>query len=409
MRAVAIVLAALVTAGCVAAREPTGPAPLELEVLALADSMERIHPDLYHAVPRATFRSQAQRLAVRAAALSREELVVALMRLAALPGERDGHTGIFALDPTHSRPLHAYPLRLYWFPDGPYVVASAPQYRELVGARLTAIAGTPVAQVVERVRPLVPRDNEWSLRARLPAYAVGAEVLRGLGLTRGGAVRFEVAGGHSAVLHPVPVAEWSALLGYESQLARPTGAQPLWLSDLGNTQAFRTIDRGRAVYLAYRQTNEPTGATADRLARLAVKPGIRRVIVDLRLNGGGDNRTYGPLLDVLRTPAVGRKTIVLIGRSTFSAATNFVTEVDSDTRARLLGEPSGGSPNLWGDAELVELPQVGLTVRVAALYWEFADPGDKRLAVVPDVRVPLSAADFFAGRDPVLARALLLP
>ncbi len=70
------------------------------------------------------------------------------------------------------------------------------------------------------------------------------------------------------------------------------------------------------------------------------------MIVDLRLNGGVDNRTYGSLLDVLRRPAIGRKTIVLIGRSTFSAAANFITEVDLSTRARLLGEPSGGSPNL---------------------------------------------------------------
>ncbi len=46
---------------------------------------------------------------------------------------------------------------------------------------------------------------------------------------------------------------------------------------------------------------------------------------------------------------------------------------------------------------------------MAALYWEFANPGDKRLAVAPDIPVVLSAADFFAGRDPVLARALALP
>jgi C-terminal processing protease CtpA/Prc len=111
----------------------------------------------------------------------------------------------------------------------------------------------------------------------------------------------------------------------------------------------------------------------------------------------------------LRTEAVGRKTVVLLGRSTFSAAANFVTEVDLETRARLLGEPSGGSPNLWGDAQTVELPRAGLTVRVATLHWEFAAHDDKHLAVVPDVLVPLSAADFFAGRDPVLERAVRLP
>jgi len=74
-----------------------------------------------------------------------------------------------------------------------------------------------------------------------------------------------------------------------------------------------------------------------------------------------------------------------------------------------VGQPSGGSPNLWGDVETVELPRSGLTARVAALYWQFARRGDKRLAVEPDIPVALTASDFFAGRDPVLARALALP
>ena len=36
---------------------------------------------------------------------------------------------------------------------------------------------------------------------------------------------------------------------------------------------------------------------------------------------------------------------MLTGRTTFSAAGNFVAEVERFTRARLIGEPPGGSPN----------------------------------------------------------------
>ncbi len=35
-------------------------------------------------------------------------------------------------------------------------------------------------------------------------------------------------------------------------------------------------------------------------------------------------------------------------------------------------------------------------------------PGQSGLQLDPDVAVPLNGADFFAGRDPVLARALTL-
>jgi len=106
-------------------------------------------------------------------------------------------------------------------------------------------------------------------------------------------------------------------------------------------------------------------------------------------------------------PGIGRKAYVLLGRTTFSAAGNFVADVDLRTSAKLVGEPSGGAPNQWGDNELIELPRVGLTVRVAKSYWVYGrGPRDRRVAVVPDIRVTMTAADFFAGRDPVLARAL---
>src|SRR5688572_2269411 len=105
------------------------------------------------------------------------------MRILALPGVRDGHTGIYPLDPSHAWPLRLYPLRLYDFADGLHVVAAmAPT--ELVGRRVTAIGGVPIARVLQRVRPLVPHDNESSRRWLLPEYVVTHEVLRGLGIVR---------------------------------------------------------------------------------------------------------------------------------------------------------------------------------------------------------------------------------
>jgi hypothetical protein len=52
--------------------------------------------------------------------------------------------------------------------------------------------------------------------------------------------------------------------------------------------------------------------------------------------------------------------VVLTGRTTFSAAGNFVAEVERFTRARLIGEPPGGSANQWADFAPVTLPDVGL-------------------------------------------------
>jgi C-terminal processing protease CtpA/Prc len=136
---------------------------------------------------------------------------------------------------------------------------------------------------------------------------------------------------------------------------------------------------------------------------------VRRVVVDVRLNGGGDNTTYGPLTSLLGSPAVDRrgKLYVLVGRATFSAAANFAAELDRDTRATFVGEPTGGGVETYGDTFPVALPTLGWSVHVAARYHERKKGrNDRRLAVVPDLRVELTSSQYFAGRDPVLERAL---
>ena len=138
-------------------------------------------------------------------------------------------------------------------------------------------------------------------------------------------------------------------------------------------------------------------------------PKVRRLIVDVRLNGGGDNTTYGPLVDVLAAKKVNRRgrLYLLTGRATFSAAANFAAEIDRYTHALVVGEPTGGGVETYGDTFPVPLPTAGWTVHVAARYHERKkSPGDRRLAVEPDVRVELTSAQYFAGLDPVLARAL---
>jgi C-terminal processing protease CtpA/Prc len=130
--------------------------------------------------------------------------------------------------------------------------------------------------------------------------------------------------------------------------------------------------------------------------------------VDARLNGGGDNTSYGPLLAALRARSVNRpgRLVLLTGRVTFSAGGNFAAEVDAFTRARIVGEPAGGSPHNYGDSTLVELPTLGWTVYVPPEYVEVLGRVDEPVALEPDVAVQIGAADHFAGRDPVLAKAI---
>lgn len=395
----ALVALVLLLAGCAGGSEAAAPTPLQQEITGLVERMAELHPEVDHAVPLPQLRARAAELAERAPQLSRDELLVGLLRLTTL-GERDGHGGIFLHDPSHTKPFSFFPLRVHDFADGVHVVSDLAGGAH-VGKRLTAIDGRPIAEVVAAVKPLIPHDNASTIRLLLPEYLVCAEVLRGLGIVRGPAT-YSFADGTSVELQP------TTAYGLGTALQPLPSKKPqLLYRNLQQPFVLVPLERGRSLYLGYHMVASPPQALLDRILRTARKPGFRKLVIDARQNGGGDNTTYWPLLELIDDRALRGKVVVLLGRMTFSAAGNFVASVDHTTKARLVGEPSGGAPNQWGDRQSIELPLAGLTAYVAA-YWVEIAPRDKRLAVQPDVRVEPTVADFLAGRDPVLRRALAL-
>jgi peptidase S41-like protein len=395
---------------------PSAQATLAQDVRELGATIEQIHPDPFRSVSRRRFEAEVNALAGRAASLSRDQLLVGVLRVIALLGPRNGHTGLFPGDPSHTRELHLYPLRLYEFTDGLYVVDAVD--RSLIRGKLVAIEGMPVGQVLERVDPLVPRDNDSNLRGLAPHFLLTAEILDGLGIADGAQsadFTFERPGGErvDVSLASVPASQYvsafaDALYGHYPSIL-PHAAKPLYLSGSARPMWTRTLAGGRAVYTAFNSVRRPTPGFLRALGRLVRAPKVRRVIVDVRLNGGGDNTTYGQLVDLLASKQVNERgrLYLLTGRATFSAAANFAAEIDRDTRAIVVGEPTGGGVETYGDTFPLSLPTAGWTVHIAARYHERKrGPGDHRLAVEPDVPVELTSTQYFAGLDPVLARAL---
>ena len=400
--------------GCAAgSAQPGARSAAADDVRLLAAEMERIHPNLFHTVSREQFRGAVDRLAARAGELERDGLLVELLRIVAMTGERDGHMGLFPLV-DHPRPLQLAPIRVWVFPEG-MVVVSSPRQPDLVGTKLVALWGRPVEEVAALVRPLVTRDNESSLILRLPEFMITGEILHGLGIAptadevrltveRSGGARAE------ATLPTLAGPEYWNLIQHVWAPPPPLGVRtPLWLRDTHKPQRFAKLANGRVVYVAYQHTDSAS-TFASSLRTRASDPKVRRIVVDVRLNPGGDNTAYGALLDVLRSKAVNRpgRLVLLTGRVTFSAAGNFAAEVEARTRARVVGEPAGGSPHNYGDRVEVDLPALGWTVHVPPQYVRVLSRDDQRAALEPDVAVEITAADHFAGRDPVLARAIAL-
>jgi len=420
-------LLALVVAGCAspaptaterrtdtpAPPSPSAPAdtpepdPIALDLEGLLASLDRTHPNAWHGIEREDFVAALDAYEAALPGYTREEAVVELMRVTGLLSRegRDGHQ--FAL-PLNGSQGPALPLTVYEFAEGVIITAAAPPNEELVGERITAIAGTPIEDVLAAIEPLVPRDGPATVPAFRPIFLPRTEVLRGLGIVGEGPIELTVErDGREVVesVEPIDFDDYRAWLGDRGMQQLPATDRLRYLTD-PEPMTIELLENG-VLYVRYRSVQAPS---VDEARDLVEAGAVRRLVLDLRQNPGGDNTTYGPLIELVGDFAAAHpgELRVLIDRVTFSAAANLSADIERRTDAVFIGEPMGGGLNFWDDVAFVRLDAlpVPMQVGVSTRYWEFADPDDPRLTIEPDVSIPARSADYFAGIDPVLEAAL---
>ncbi len=373
----------------------------------------KVHKDLFHSVTREEFEAVVQGLSARIPTLSRNQIIVELARIVAKVG--DGHSYIPLLEPPVS--FRRYPIKLYEFPDGVYVVAADPNYKTLVGGRVVEVGKMSFERAYRLVGEIVPRDNATQLKWLGPNYATIAEVLGGLGLADdvenlaltvvkdGKRVKARLrpaAPGH-AYFHG-----WGTEPGWED--ARAAGAPaPLWLQTSADAYWFKYLPEEKILYVQYNQVwnkdDESVEAFFKRVMAFAEANSVDRFVLDVRLNGGGNNYLNRPIIHgFIRSDKINQpgRLFTIIGRQTFSAAMNFVNAMKLNTQTLFVGEPTGARPNSYGDNAPVILPNSRIAVRLSTLWWQDMDPRDMREHQAPDLAADLTIADYRAGRDPAL-------
>jgi hypothetical protein len=384
------------------------------DIDALLTARDTVHPDGWHGMARADWVVAADAVKARVPTLTDDQALVELVRLAAMPSwnGRDGHSGIFPFIPGSG--THEYPVRWWQFSDGLVITAARAPYADLVGSRVEAIDGHPIADVLALVEPLAPRDNPSNLLAYGPLYLRVSELLAGLGvIDAAGPATFTVQGRdgptHDIVIKPISAEDdvaWNSGLPHRLP---PTDA--LWLKNQATTLWWQYLPDSRTLFVQDNAVEAGISSIAAEILARARQDDVARVVVDLRNNGGGDNRTLLPIEETLQDPAINRPghLFAIIGRVTFSAAANFATDLEQETAVTFAGEDMGGSPNLYGDARPIDLPYGPQKVYMATRYHERSTPDDPRITIRPQIPAELSSADYFAGRDPVLHAILDTP
>ncbi len=389
----------------------------------MASEMAKRHKNLYHAITREQFDSAVAALDTRIPSLARHQVIVEIARIVALVG--DGHTNIA---PTRDPKVgfRTLPVRLYFFKDGLFVRAAQRKHATLAGARVVRIGRVTSEQAYGRVRELIGRDNEMGARFFAPFLLAMPEVLHALAIIddmeqvplvleeRGRRSTVTLGpSGPAPMMPPDTDLSWWPESGWVDMRDGAPAPVPLWLRhDPSDHFRMEYLPGSRLVYVQYNKVGdkeeESIADFSRRLLTLADTAEVDRLVLDLRLNRGGNGMLNTPLLVSLikaRKLDGAGKLFVIIGRSTFSAAQFLVNDLERYTPAVFVGEPSGGKLNSYGDSRKITLPHSGLTVRVS-IYWWQEEPWDNRQWKAPDIAAELTSADYRANLDPALTAAL---
>ncbi len=378
-------------------------------------------------------RAEAERrlaaLTAKAGTISDVRMVLSLAQIVALAD--NGHT--LMVSRGSSPAMARVGIRILPFGEEFVVVQATTDHADLLGGRVVAINGLPIAAVRDSAHTLTGGVASWRDRMA-PAFLESPGQLQAMGL--GGSAtqasyRLAMPDGKQrdvtltsgqasprdrqgsvAMLYPASGAGWQSLLSAERA--------PWSLQGAGETMRRRDAPELDAIVIQLRANvdgQQPIAVFLKESDSLRRAAGRRHIILDMRMNGGGNLQLTRDWMQsiVAKLPADGR-VVVLTSPWTFSAAISsvgYLKQAGGD-RVTLVGEAPGDRLNFFAEGSPAALPHSGAMFLVAKERHDYQG-GCKAytdchrpviaypIAVAnlePAVPAPWTAAAYQAGRDP---------
>lgn len=314
---------------------------------------------------------------------------------------------------------HVAPVNFYWFSDGVYAEGADKKYEKIVGAKLIKVEGVPVEKALEAIKPLVPAENDQYFKAygldhltipeALHAQKVAKELKTTLTYTfeKDGKTFDQTITAMEAFRLPRQYGFVKA--GDDWVSARDLSITPNYLKDLDKIYYYEYLPASKTVYVRQSQIqddrSEAIPAFYKKVFDFIEKNDVERLVLDVRLNGGGNNYKNKPVVTgILENKKINLpgKLFVIIGRRTFSACQNLVNELHNYTNAIFVGEPTSENINFYGDTRRVDLPKSKLPVFLSFAWWQDKPQWENDDWLAPQLAVDMSFADYKNNKDPML-------
>jgi hypothetical protein len=300
---------------------------------------------------------------------------------------------------------HFLPIYAAAFSDGLYIVKTDNRNTALLGKKIVKAGNNDISAVKDSLKKIISHENNYWAEYQIPLAFSLVEALQFFGLINNIAqVELEIEGSGKVTLSTIEQNYNNFSSGYISLLEGKT--LPLYLQNYSSYYWFTYLVPSKTFYIAYNKCSNASNISfavfTDNVKNFIASNEVDKVIIDLRNNGGGNSGIFNPLLSYLQNSTFNQrgKLFVIIGKHTFSSALLNAISLKINTECILVGEPTGGKPNSYGEVRTFTLPNSGMIVQYCIKYFSTVSGNPESL--FPDYYIDLTAQDYLNGRDPVL-------
>jgi hypothetical protein len=294
--------------------------------------------------------------------------------------------------------LKKLPVQFYQFTDGLFIVDAEKGFEQWIGYKVELIENTPIEVALQKTNAVNARDNDMQILWLGPYYLGLPDVLKGLGIIKNSnqvALTLRDVKGKSQKITMNPVV-WN-FSDFPKMPKLKGNEQPIFLSKTEDPYWYKLIPKNNSIYVQFNVvTQKKTQSLEDfniELRSQISKNNTQNLILDLRHNHGGNGSILPPMLKTIINFEVmnpDENVFVLMGRETFSAAQNLLTDIAKYTNPIMVGEPSGSKPNHIGEAGWFKLPYSGLMGLISTQFHQTSKAEDNRKWIALHIPISLS-------------------
>ena len=378
----------------------TKPLTKEDYILDIEDYKNKIiknHAHPFNYITRQQFLDSVAAFQSRAPQMNIDELKVGFLKLNALL--LDPHTNV---DLPRDKFL---PLMVNMFDDGVILIGTSFQYSSYLGARILEVEQTPIDTLLQKLRCLVGANNQSWIKYSLPRILSVADYLAGMHLISSkDSVPLTLLVDKDTVHFKMATENQ-----YSMEMQYFKSAKPMLRSGNSQNYWYKYIEDKKAIYIQYQSCIEmpdkPMAKFQETVLADIHRLNPERIIIDMRYNSGGRVPLFTPFIKAMARDSICqlKKTAVLIGRRTFSAAIWNTFEMKNQLKATLIGEETGGDLNHPGAVYTFDLKHT--KIKVAYSKYDFYLDATVKAGILPDIPVKKLSDDYKNGIDPELEKA----